>query len=74
MYTIVGNGNINTCYLDGVITGRSTLSNFVSYNINGQLNIGLTEECLVSDYRVYSTALSAEDIKELYNTSCIINS
>lgn len=73
MYTIVGNGNINTCYLDGVMTGRSTLSNFVSYNINGQLNIGFTEECLVSDYRLYATALSEEDIKELYNTSAYVS-
>lgn len=72
MYTIVGNGNINTCYLDGVMTGRSTLSNFVSYNISGQLNIGFTEECLVSDYRCYATALSEEDIKELYNTSAYV--
>lgn len=72
MYTIVGNGNINTCYLDGVMTGRSTISDFVSYNINGQLNIGFTEECLVSDYRCYVTALSAEDIKELYNTSAYV--
>ena len=73
MYTIVGNGNINTCYLDGVMTGRSTLSNFVSYNISGQLNIGFTEECLVSDYRCYATALSEEDIKELYNTSAYVS-
>ena len=72
MYTIIGNGNINTCYLDGVMTGRRTLSNFVSYNINGQLNIGFTEECLMSDYRVYATALSEEDIKELYNTSAYV--
>ena len=28
----------------------------------------------LSDFRVYATALSEEDIKELYNTSCIINS
>lgn len=72
MYTIVGNGNINTCYLDGVMTGRSTISDFVSYNISGQLNIGFTEECLVSDYRCYATALSEEDIKELYNTSAYV--
>lgn len=73
MYTIVGNGNINTCYLDGVMTGRSIISDFVSYNISGQLNIGFTEECLVSDYRCYATALSAEDIKELYNTSAYVS-
>lgn len=34
------------------------------YNINGD----------ISDVRMYTTALPAEDIKELYNTSCIINS
>jgi hypothetical protein len=26
----------------------------------------------ISDFRIYSTALSAEDVKELYNTSAII--
>ena len=39
-------------------------SNGTSYPWKGQ----------ISDFRVYATALSAEDIKELYNTSCIINS
>lgn len=34
------------------------------YNLNGD----------ISDIRMYTTALSADDIKELYNTSCIINS
>ena len=55
------------------LTSEISLSNFVSYNIDGQLNIGLTEECLVSDYRVYATALSEEDIKELYNTSAYVS-
>lgn len=39
-------------------------SNGTSYPWKGQ----------ISDFRVYVTALSEEDIKELYNTSCIINS
>ena len=39
-------------------------SNGTSYPWKGQ----------ISDFRVYATALSEEDIKELYNTSCIINS
>lgn len=42
----------------------SEANNSSVYNINGD----------ISDVRMYTTALSAEDIKELYNTSCIINS
>ena len=40
------------------------VNNSSVYNLNGD----------ISDIRMYTTALSAEDIKELYNTSCIINS
>ena len=40
------------------------VNNIPVYNLNGD----------ISDIRMYTTALSADDIKELYNTSCIINS
>ena len=40
------------------------VNNSPIYNLNGD----------ISDIRMYATALSADDIKELYNTSCIINS
>ena len=40
------------------------VNNSPVYNLNGD----------ISDIRMYATALSADDIKELYNTSCIINS
>lgn len=40
------------------------VNNSPVYNLNGD----------ISDIRMYATALSADDVKELYNTSCIINS
>ena len=40
------------------------VNNSPIYNLNGD----------ISDIRMYATALSADDIKELYNTSCIVNS
>ena len=40
------------------------VNNSPVYNLNGD----------ISDIRMYTTALSADDIKELYNTSCIVNS
>ena len=40
------------------------VNNSPIYNLNGD----------ISDIRMYATALSADDVKELYNTSCIVNS
>lgn len=40
------------------------VNNSPIYNLNGD----------ISDIRMYTTALSADDIGELYNTSCIVNS
>lgn len=73
MYTIVGNNEIIKTYTDGINTGTRSLSDFKSYELNGFGYIGFTEKNLSSDFRIYSTALSDDDIKELYNTSAIIN-
>ena len=73
MYTIVGNNDIIKTYTDGISTCTSSLSDFKSYYLSGFGYIGYTEKNLSSDFRIYSTALSEDDIKELYNTSAIIN-
>ena len=71
----------NLLYIDGVLQeNRSDINNYWSYS-GSMLEIGNRSngnsypwKGQISDFRVYATALSAEDIKELYNTSCIINS
>ena len=71
----------NLLYIDGVLQeNRSDINNYWLYS-GSMLEIGNRSngnsypwKGQISDFRVYATALSAEDIKELYNTSCIINS
>ncbi len=69
-YAMVGNGSTVGLYIDGVLKGNATtykpitgtqiyLNGWASatdYDFNGLMN----------DFRVYATALSASDIKELY--------
>ena len=76
-FVMVGDGSSNKLYMDGElygvaktykgITGSTIVINgwdsSTSYKTNGY----------ISDFRIYSTALSAEDIKELYNTSASID-
>lgn len=71
----------NLLYIDGVLQeNRSDINNYWLYS-GSMLEIGNRSNGTsypwkgqISDFRVYATALSEEDIKELYNTSCIINS
>lgn len=76
-FVMVGDGSTNKLYMDGElygvaktykgITGSSIVINgwdsSTNYKTNGY----------ISDFRIYSTALSAEDVKELYNTSASID-
>lgn len=72
-YAITGNGSTNTLYIDGVAVGNSTKYKAIT---GTQLYISgwntATEykwtEGSICDFRIYTTALSAADVKELYNT------
>ena len=67
-------------YIDGVLQEKPSGTDTWVYS-GSMLEIGNRSngnsypwKGQISDFRVYATALSSEDIKELYNTSCIINS
>ena len=76
-FTIVGNGTSVILYIDGSqkataktyknITGTIIYINgwdtSTSYKFNGRM----------SDFRIYATALSADDVKELYNVGASID-
>lgn len=76
-FAITGDGTTTKLYIDGVfknnattykaITGTTIYMNgwysSTEYNFNGSL----------SDFRLYATALSADDVKELYQTSASID-
>ena len=73
---LTGNGQTKQyiCYLDGVQCGTYNGS-ANSWSPTGQFYIGDTVEATAdfSDYRIYATALTPEQIKELYNTSATID-
>lgn len=78
-----GNWHFVTCLFDGTNTKIYIDGNNISPNTDSDTSTTKTQlnnlTLLIrgnslSDFRVYATALSEEDIKELYNTSCIINS
>lgn len=78
-----GNWHFVTCLFDGTNTKIYIDGNNISPSTGTDTSTAKTQldnlTLLIrgnslSDFRVYATALSEEDIKELYNTSCIINS
>lgn len=79
MYTLVWNGSKAIQYVNGDPTNSITVSGalvpwkylYIDRSMAGGVN-RVTAGCW-SDIRLYSTALSEDDIKELYNTSAIIN-
>lgn len=81
MITLVYTGAIYIRYLNGVEQGRATYgSNGVITNPNFMVGnskyngtpASENEEAFISDVRFYATALSVDDIKELYSSSASI--
>lgn len=74
-YCLCRNNGIDTFYVDGVIVKDNVLINNSSINeiIVGTISSSTSGTYLISDVRVYATALSEEDIKELYNTSAYVS-
>ena len=72
-YAITGNGSVTTLYIDGVAVGNAKTYKSIS---GSQLFISGWSTAAeykwtggsISDFRIYATALSAADVKELYNT------
>ena len=72
-YAITGNGSVTTLYIDGVAVGNAKTYKAIS---GSQLFISGWNTAAeykwtggsISDFRIYATALSAADVKELYNT------
>lgn len=76
-FAVTGDGNVNKLYIDGEFKANATTyreitgSNIVfngwdtgtGYKFNGSL----------SDFRIYATCLSEDDIKELFDVSAIID-
>lgn len=76
-FVLVGDGSTSKLYMDGNLYGTAkTYKAVTGYQIyisgwNAQTEYKC--EGLVSDFRYYATALSATDVKELYNTSASID-
>ena len=77
MITLVCDGSKFISYWNGVVKTQTNLSG-TAYSPTGIIRLGepsssLSINCSISDLRVYATALTIAQIKELYNTSMTID-
>lgn len=77
-FAMVGNGTACLVYLDGVLWGQAKTYKSISGTtiiLNGWLNATTyaTDNMSISDFRIYATALTTEQVKDLYNTSAAID-
>ena len=79
MYTLVFNNGVVQGYRDGVSvlsnskSGTLAQFSYIYMGINAAGGVYRKTKSKWSDFRIYATALSASDIKELYNTSASID-
>lgn len=78
-FAMVGNGTQCLVYLDGILWGQAktykTISGTSIYFNGWDSGTSYTlANTKISDFRMYSTALTAEQVKELYNTSASVDS
>lgn len=75
-FVMIGDGSTNKLYIDGILYGIAKTYKGITGNtivINGwDSSTYYKTNGYISDFRIYSTALSADDIKELYNTSAYV--
>lgn len=65
--------NLLSLYVDGQLIGSRTRTVSANCTGIGSRSDGYYYNGNISDFRIYSTALSADDVKELYNTSALIH-
>jgi hypothetical protein len=81
MLTLSYDGNTIRRYYDGIDSKDTTIAKntglssptAIRIGYDGQSSYACTQTFL-SDFRIYSTALTAEQVKELYDTSVSIDS
>ena len=79
MYTLVFNNGAVQGYRDGVFIVSSSKSGtlaqfaYVYMGINAAGGATRKTKSKWSDFRIYSTALSTSDVKELYSTSASVD-
>ena len=74
MITLVSDGSKFYCYKDASLYNTTSFTG-TEWTTNGAFTIGDSSGMYVSisDVRIYSTALSASDVKELYTTSASVD-
>ena len=78
-YVMTGNGSICKLYVDGELYGQAKTYKAISGTsiyINGwdSSTSYCSDNTDISDFRIYATALSADDVKSLYQNSAYIDS
>ena len=81
-YTFIYNGKKIQWYKDGTFQSEKAFDNTGNLKSFSAIVIGFTKaggvyrknDCYMSDFRIYATALSADDVKSLYQNSAYIDS